>query len=60
MDATEYAKAAAHHDLEIDLLRDIWLRGFTLEQRIRLNLQEEYLRPLIHTTNRRTARRASS
>ena len=43
MTPKEYAQAAAHHDLEIDLLRDAWLRGFTLEQRIRLGLQEEWL-----------------
>jgi hypothetical protein len=39
MTPKEYAQAAAHHDLEIDLLRDAWLRSFTLEQRIRLGLQ---------------------
>jgi hypothetical protein len=35
MTPKEYAQAAAHHDLKIDLLRDAWLRSFTLEQRIR-------------------------
>jgi len=43
MTPKEYAKAKAHHDLEIDLQRDAWLRSFTLEQRIRLGLQDEYL-----------------
>ena len=43
MTPKEYARAAAHHVLKIDLLRDAWLRGFTLEQRIRLGLQDEYL-----------------
>jgi hypothetical protein len=43
MTPKEYAQAAAHHDLKIDLLRDAWLRSFTLEQRIRLGLQEELI-----------------
>jgi len=43
MTPKEYVQAAAHHDLGIDFRRDAWLRSFTLEQRIRLGLQEEYL-----------------
>jgi hypothetical protein len=43
MTPKEYARAAAHHDLEIDLQRDAWLQGFTLEQRVRLGLQQEWL-----------------
>jgi hypothetical protein len=38
-----FKRAEAHHELKIDVLRYAWLRGFTLEQRIRLGLQEEYL-----------------
>jgi len=43
MSPKEYALAAAHHDLEIDLQRDAWLRSFTLEQRVRLGLQDDWL-----------------
>ena len=39
MDRKTYDKAAAMHDLKIDQLRDAWLRGFSFEQRVRLNLQ---------------------
>jgi hypothetical protein len=39
----EYRVAAAHHDNKIDTIRDAWLQGFTLAQRIRLGLQEEWL-----------------
>ena len=36
-------RALAHHDLGIDLARDAWRKGFTLEQRVRLDLQADYV-----------------
>jgi hypothetical protein len=43
MDAKTYANAAAHYELKIEVERDIWLNGFSLEQRVRLGLQQEWL-----------------
>jgi hypothetical protein len=42
MTPEEYAKARDHHDYKIDMIRDAWLRSFTLDQRIRLGLQKEW------------------
>jgi len=42
MTPEEYAKARDHHDNKIDMVRDAWLRGFTLDQRVQLGLQKEW------------------
>lgn len=44
MDRKTYDRAVAHHELKIDELRYASLKGFSLEQRIRLNLQAEFTR----------------
>jgi hypothetical protein len=42
MTTKEYEKAKGHRDNKIDMVRDAWLRGFTLDQRVRLGLQREW------------------